>query len=98
MFFLTNPIGIAITAVAVAIGLVALKSREASGAMKDIKATGTAATSALDAYEDAARRAANASGEAKKKALEHAAAMRVDALETVRNAKAQLELARTRAE
>ncbi|WP_313044777.1 tape measure protein [Brevundimonas sp.] len=97
MFFVTNPIGLAITAIAIAIGLVAIKSRDASAGMKAIKNASDAATSALDAYEDAARIAANATGEARKQALEHAAAMRVDAAETVRNARAQLELARTRA-
>ncbi|MNS07282.1 hypothetical protein D3C72_387210 [compost metagenome] len=96
MAFFGGPVGLLITGLAVGVALLAMKAREASESMKAIKAASDLASTALDKYEEAARAAANASGEAKKLALEHAAAMRIDAAETVRNARAQLELARTR--
>lgn len=94
LFFVANPIGLAITAVAVAIGLLALKSREASPAMKELNAQAVRTSSSLDAYEGAAQAAANASGAAKAKALEHAEAMRVEAADAVRTTRALLEKAR----
>lgn len=94
LFFVTNPVGLAITAVAIAIGLVALRSREASPAMKELNAQAVRTSNALDAYESAAQQAANASGAAKAKALEHAEAMRVEAADAVRTTRALLEKAR----
>lgn len=94
LFFIANPIGLAITAVAVAIGLIAMKSREASPAMKELNAQAVRTSTALDAYESAAQQAANASGAAKVKALEHAEAMRVEAADAVRTTRALLEKAR----
>lgn len=94
LFFVTNPIGLAITAVAVAIGLLALKTREGSPAMKELNAQTARTATALDAYESSAEAAANASGAAKTKALEHAEAMKVEAAEAVAATRALLEKAR----
>lgn len=94
MFFLTNPIGIAITAVAVAIGLIAMKGREASPVMRALGAQTETTKNALDAYEGAAQSAANATGAARIKALEHAEALREEASEAVNASKAILEKAR----
>ena len=94
LFFVANPIGLAITAVAIAIGLLAMKSREASPAMKELNAQTARTSTSLDAYESAAQAAANASGAAKVKALEHAAAMRVEAADAVVATRALLEKAR----
>lgn len=94
LFFLTNPIGLAITAVAVAIGLIAMKGREASPVMRALGIQTETTKNALDAYEGAAQNAANATGAARLKALEHAAALREEASEAVSASRALLEKAR----
>lgn len=94
LFFLTNPVGLAITAIAVAVGLVAMKGREASPAMKELEGQTSRTTTALDAYEDAAKIAANSTGQARIAALEHAAALREEGSEAVAASKALLEKAR----
>lgn len=96
LFFVTNPIGIAITAVALALGVLALRGNEGSAAMRQIDADAQRANSALDEYERAANDAAAASGAAKAKALEHASALRVEAQDAVDAARANYELARSR--
>jgi len=94
LFFLTNPVGLAITAIAVAVGLVAMKGREASPAMKELEGQTNRTTTALDAYEDAAKIAANSTGQARIAALEHAAALREEGSEAVAASRALLEKAR----
>lgn len=94
LFFLTNPIGLAITGVALALGLVALRGREVSPAMKELQGQTARTTSALDAYEEAAKVAANATGQARVAALEHAAALREEGSEAVTTSRALLEKAR----
>lgn len=95
-----GPIGVAIIAVAaLAAGILYLSDKygESAVAARRQAQVVAAASSALDAYEDAARAAANATGAAKEQADRHAAAMRVDAAATLANARASLELARARA-
>src|SRR5690606_5659467 len=94
MFFLTNPIGIAITAVAAALALVALNAERATPATRELDGATSDLADATSAYESAALAAATATGEAKKTALEEARALRVVQEEKRRAAQRSLELAR----
>lgn len=89
-----NPIGLAITAVAgLAAGLYLLSRRygEANVLQREMDATASAATRALDEYEQAAIDAANATGKNAQEARANAAAMRQEAIDAVRSARALRE-------
>jgi tape measure domain-containing protein len=96
LFFVTNPIGIAITAVAAALALLALRGQEGSAAMRQVDASAAEASTALDEYERAMMDASAAAGEARTTALANAAAMRQAAVDAIAEAKANYELARSR--
>lgn len=94
MSFFGGPIGIAIAAVAVAVGLIAYEANKAvppTAALTDAVSTLDAS---LQAYEDASVAASTASGEARVKAIQEANALRVVAVEAREAARAKIELAR----
>jgi len=89
-----NPIGailVVVTALVAGIGLLAAKYNMAAAGARELSEVSDRATTALDAYEQAARDAANASGVGATKAIAHANAMRLEASEAVRAAKALRE-------
>jgi tape measure domain-containing protein len=95
MFLLTNPFGIAITAVAAAIAILAIRTDEATSASDDFNRSTTALESATEAYAEAARAAAVATGDGAAASLEAAAASR--ALAAAARDAARSKLAEARA-
>lgn len=88
MFFVTNPIGIAITAIAVALGLVALRGREATNRSEEFRDSMGGARDAMVAYEEAAKASANATAQNAAQMKQSAEAARIDALYRLENARA----------
>lgn len=86
MAFFGGPIGLAITAVAAGIALVAMRAGEGEREAARLRDTMGGAKTALDAYEEAARAAANATGKNAEQAINNANAMRLEAAEAVRSA------------
>lgn len=99
-----NPVGAAIVAVAAlaaAFGVLAARQREADQRVEEYRTSMVGAKDALDAYEDAARTAANATAQNAEQMRQSAEAARIDALFRLENARAiakqTAELARQRA-
>lgn len=100
-----GPIGIAILAVAgLAAGIVYLSMRAgvSEQTTRELGASATRTSTALDAYRDAAEKAAVATGKNASEARKNAEAMRIEALQAIRSARAlaqrTAQLARQRAE
>lgn len=86
-----NPIGAAILATAaLAAGVAFLSNKygEANVLQRELKTTSDASSKALDAYRDAATKAATATGENAKQARANVEAMRAEALAALRSAEA----------
>lgn len=90
LFLLTNPIGIAITAIAGALALLALRGEEATTASEDLTRANTALSEATQAYTEAAQAAAQANGDEAASAREAATQARALAAERLRAARAAL--------
>lgn len=88
LFFVTNPIGIAITAIAVALGLVALRGKEATSRAEEFRDSMGGARDAMVAYEEAAKASANATAQNAAQMKQSAEAARIDALYRLENARA----------
>jgi len=86
MFFVTNPIGIAITAVAVALAFLAMRGGEADDVQQDLNASVSRTERALDKYRQAAQAAASATAENAEQARRNAAAMRMEAEKAIQSA------------
>lgn len=98
LFFVTNPIGIAITAVAGALALLAMNGDKASKAAEALAAQERRTGDALREYEEAAIAAATATGEAKKEAEELVKVKRELAIRELESARAARETALAYAE
>ena len=86
-----NPYGIAALAIAgLVTGLKVLSDRysEAAVLQREQKASTEGTSKAIDAYREAAMKAANATGEHAKEARANAEAMRIEAIQTLRSAEA----------
>lgn len=88
MFFVTNPIGIAITAIAGALALVSLRGREATNRSEEFRDSMGGARDAMVAYEEAAKASANATAQNAAQMKQSAEAARIDALYRLENARA----------
>lgn len=88
LFFVTNPIGIALTAIAIALGAVALRGKEATNRADEFRASMGGARDAMLAYEEAAKASANATAENAAQMKQSAEAARIDALYRLENARA----------
>lgn len=88
LFFVTNPIGIAITAVSVALAAVALKGQDANQRVEELRTTMGGARDAMEHFEEAAKAAANATAENAEQMRQSAEAARIDALFRLENARA----------
>ena len=93
MFLVTTPWGLLITGIAVAVGLLIMKSREATPAQKALEKATDDLTKATDDYEEAVRIANLATGDAKTSAMQQVRALRVLQEEKRRTAARALELA-----
>lgn len=110
IFLLTNPIGIAITAVAAALALLAVRGDGVSESMAEVERRTAQTNDAIDDYRSALDAARAASGDARQAAMDHAAALqnvanksiaaaralRDQTLETYRLAAAQAQAIRDR--
>jgi hypothetical protein len=94
MFLVTTPWGLLITGVAVAVGLLVTRTREATPTQRALGQATDALTAATDAYEKAVLEAAAATGDAKESALEQVRALRVLQEEKRRTALRAIELAK----
>lgn len=94
MAFFGGPVGLAITAIVTAVGLLAIETNKAVKPTQELAKTTTALEDALRAYEDAAVAASIATGKDKESALEAVKAKRALAEEARRAAEAQLSQAR----
>lgn len=86
-----NPVGaaiLAVTALAAAFGVLAARQKEADQRVEEYRSSMGGARDALNAYEEAARTAANATGENAAKMQQSAEAARIDALYRLENARA----------
>lgn len=86
-----NPVGAAIVAVAALAGafaILAARQREADQRVEEYRTSMVGAKDALDAYEDAARNAANATAANAEQMRQSAEAARIDALYRLENARA----------
>lgn len=94
MFLVATPWGLLITAIAVAIGLLIMKSREATPAQKALERATDDLSKATKDYEEATLLANTASGEAKVAAMDQVRALRVIQEEKRRTAVRALQLAK----
>lgn len=97
LFFVTNPIGIAITAIAAALALVAIRGDESAVAVSDMTRATDAARDAFTRYETAAKTAAEATGENARQANINAEEMRKEAQAALESARALAVRARAMA-
>lgn len=97
MRFLLGPWGLAITGIAVAVGYLVAKTREATPAQKALKKAVDDVTTAKGKYEDAVRLAAAATGQEKVKALELVRAQRLELENRLKLARAALAQAQAQA-
>lgn len=91
-----GPWGIAFMAIAAAIYFVAKRASEGTAAQQALAAQTARTSTAFDKYKEAAIAAANASGAAKAKALEHANTLRAEMNQALQTSQALLVLARSR--
>lgn len=94
LFLVTTPWGLLITGIAVAVGLLVMKSREASPAQKELAKSTDAAREAVRLYQEAADKANLATGQGKTAAEAEARARRVNAVETLNETREKLKNAR----
>lgn len=91
MAFFGGPIGLAITAVAAAVALLAMRAGEGEREAARLRDTMGGAKDSLDEYEKAAITAANATADNAKEAISNANAMKLEAQEALRSALALRE-------